>query len=77
LPDLVTIVAWRSCDHTGPVFEGDVLRTELHVEAVHARDGYQLIDLRAVVHAYPAADAGDPTAVDKPVLDWRFVALAR
>jgi hypothetical protein len=30
-----------------------------------------------VVHAYPAADAGDPTAVDKPVLDWRFVALAR
>ncbi|MBV8993219.1 MAG: hypothetical protein JO287_05860 [Pseudonocardiales bacterium] len=77
LPDLVTIVAWRSCDHTGPVFEGDVLRTELHVEAVHPRDGYQLIDLRAVVHACPAEDAGDPTAADKPVLDWRFVALAR
>lgn len=77
LPDLVTIVAWRSCDHTGPVFEGDVLHTELHVEAVHARDGYQLIDLRAVVHACPAADSGDPAAVDKPVLDWRFVALAR
>jgi acyl dehydratase len=77
LPDLVTIVAWRSCDHTGPVFEGDVLRTELHVEAVHARDGYQLIDLRALVHGCPAASAGDPTAVDKPVLDWRFVALAR
>jgi len=77
LPDLVTIVAWRSCDHTGPVFEGDVLRTELHVEAVHPGDGYQLIDLRAVVHACPAEDAGDPTAADKPVLDWRFVALAR
>jgi acyl dehydratase len=77
LPDLVTIVAWRSCDHTGPVFEGDVLRTELHVEAVHPRDGYQLIDLRAVVHACPAEEAGDPSAADKPVLDWRFVALAR
>jgi acyl dehydratase len=77
LPDLVTIVAWRSCDHLGPVFEGDVLRTEVHVEAVQARDGYQLIDLRAVVHGCPAADAGDPAAADKPVLDWRFVALAR
>ncbi|MGH3770060.1 MAG: hypothetical protein ACRDRW_01435, partial [Pseudonocardiaceae bacterium] len=77
LPDLVTIVAWRSCEHTGPVFEGDVLRTELRVEAVHQRDGYQLLDLRAVVHSCSAADAGDPTASGKPVLDWRFVALAR
>jgi acyl dehydratase len=77
LPDLVTIVAWRSCEHTGPVFEGDVLRTELRVEAVHQRDGYQLIDLRAVVHGCPAADAGDPAATQMPVLDWRFVALAR
>ncbi len=77
LPDLITIVAWRSCEHTGPVFEGDVLRTELHVDAVHRRNGYQLIDLRAVVHGCPAADAGDPAAAEKPVLDWRFVALAR
>lgn len=73
----MTIVAWRSCDHTGPVFEGDVLRTELRVEAVHRRDGYQLIDLRAVVHACPAEDAGDLNAAEKPVLDWRFVAIAR
>ena len=77
LPNLVTIVAWRSCEHTGPVFEGDVLRTELHVEAVHQSEGFRLIDLRAVVHSCPAADAGDPTAPQLPVLDWRFVALAR
>ncbi|MGH3811813.1 MAG: MaoC family dehydratase [Pseudonocardiaceae bacterium] len=77
LPDLITIVAWRSCEHTGPVFEGDVLRTELHVEAVHQRDGYQLIDLRAVVHSCSTEDAGDQTAAQMPVLDWRFVALAR
>jgi acyl dehydratase len=77
LPDLVTIVAWRSCDHTGPVFEGDVLRTELHVEGVHQRDGYLLIDLRALVHGCPGQDAGDRAAAEKPVLDWRFVALAR
>jgi acyl dehydratase len=77
LPDLVTIVAWRSCEHTGPVFEGDVLRTELHVEGVHPRDGHQLIDLRAVVHACPEQYAGDPEGAETPVLDWRFVALAR
>lgn len=77
LPDLVTIVAWRSCEHTGPVFEGDVLRTELHVEAIHQRAGYRLIDLRAVVHGCPAEDAADLAAAEKPVLDWRFVALAR
>ncbi len=77
LPNLLTILAWRSCEHTGPVFEGDVLRTELHVEAVHQRDGHRLLDLRAVVHSCPAADAGDPAAAQKPVLDWRFVALAR
>jgi hypothetical protein len=59
------------------VFEGDVLRTELHVEGAHQRDGYQLIDLRALVHACSGQDAGDRAAVEKPVLDWRFVALAR
>ncbi len=69
LPDLVTIVAWRSCDHTGPVFEGDVLRTEVEVEAVHRHDGHRLVDLRAVVHAC--------RDIDEPVLDWRFVALVR
>ena len=28
IPALATIVAWQGCDHLGPVFEGDVLRTE-------------------------------------------------
>ena len=25
LPSLATIVAWRSCEHSAPVFEGDIL----------------------------------------------------
>ena len=37
LPALVTIVAWRSCDHPAPVFEGDVLSTEVAVEARRRR----------------------------------------
>ena len=33
LPDLATIVAWRSCEHSAPVFEGDILSTEVTVVA--------------------------------------------
>jgi acyl dehydratase len=61
LPNLVTIVAWRSCDHLGPVFEGDVLATELTVEAVHEEG---LVDLRALTRTD-----------EKEVLDWRFIGL--
>ena len=32
IPAIATILAWGGCDHLGPVFEGDVLRTELRVE---------------------------------------------
>jgi len=81
LPNLVTILAWRSCDHTGPVFEGDVLRTEVTVEAVHpltlggstslprgAQSG--MVDLHALVWASRAGEDAE-----QPVLDWRFVGL--
>ncbi|HEX3545450.1 MAG TPA: MaoC family dehydratase [Mycobacterium sp.] len=32
LPNLVTVLSWQSCDHTGPVREGDTLYSELHVD---------------------------------------------
>jgi acyl dehydratase len=65
LPNLVTILAWRSCDHLKPVFEGDVLATELTVEGVHPVADAGLVELRAVTSA---EDRGE-------VLDWRFVGL--
>jgi acyl dehydratase len=68
LPALATVLAWRSCDHLGPVFEGDVLRTELHVDGVEPLGDGGLVDLRALVSA-ARADG------DEAVLDWRFVAL--
>jgi len=68
LPNLVTIVAWRSCDHTGPVFEGDVLATELSVGDVHPLQRGGLVDLRAVT----SADRGEGP---EPVLDWRHLGL--
>lgn len=71
LPALATIVAWRGCDHTGPVFEGDALSTELTVVGTEPLDGGGgLVDLRAVVSAEREGTDG---AV--PVLDWRLVAL--
>ncbi|HLF41694.1 MAG TPA: MaoC family dehydratase [Acidimicrobiia bacterium] len=80
LPNLVTILAWHSCDHTGPVFEGDVLKTELSVEAVHPLGTGGMVDLRAVVHAErvggEASGGGGPgTGEGVQVLDWRFVGL--
>ena len=32
LPNMVTVLGWQSCDHTGPVHESDTLYSELHVE---------------------------------------------
>ncbi|MGP0052135.1 MAG: MaoC family dehydratase [Solirubrobacteraceae bacterium] len=68
IPALATIVAWHGCDHLGPVFEGDVLRTELTVED---RGAGGLAELRARVSALRAGGAGEP----EPVLDWSFVAV--
>ena len=69
LPNLVTVLGWESCDHTGPVHEGDTLYSELHVESATPTDhggraGAAVAGLRAV--------GGEP---DRQVLDWRFSAL--
>jgi acyl dehydratase len=72
IPNLVTVLAWRSCDHLAPVFEGDVLRSVVTVESVERSadvDG-ALVDLRVQTRAdRPAGE--DP----QPVLDWRLVAM--
>jgi acyl dehydratase len=75
LPNLVTFIAWRSCDHTAPVFEGDVLRSEFEVEAVHPLGSAGgLLDLRVQVFAERGAEAPKPEK-DVQVLDWRVIAL--
>jgi len=68
-PSLATILAWRSCDHLGPTFEGDRLATTVAVERVQPLPHGALVDLRARV----AVDRGDAGLT--PVLDWRLVAL--
>ena len=66
IPAIATIIAWKSCEHIGPVFEEDVLRTELRVDET-AADG--IVSLRARVTSVRAGS--EPT----PVLDWSFVAV--
>jgi len=64
-PDLLTVLSWTSCDHVGPVREGDTLHTQVEVLAVRPGAVGNEVDLRAFVTARPA----------RPVLDWRFTAL--
>lgn len=69
LPALATIVAWHSCDHLGPVFEGDTLRSEVELESTEALDGGGgLAHLRSRV----TADRDGGPAL---VLDWRLVGV--
>ena len=69
IPSIATILAWEGCDHLGPVFEGDVLRSELNVVATASLEQGGRAQLRALVSA--VREESEPEAV----LDWRFVAL--
>ncbi len=68
LPNLVTIIGWHHCNHLAPVFEGDVLRSTVHLESTEALpDGGGFVTLRIEV----SAQRKDGTLAD--VLDWRLV----
>ena len=67
----MTIVGWHAADHTGPVFEGDTLRSRLALELRESLPhGGGLVHLRSSVSAV-RADGGE----SEDVLDWRFVAV--
>lgn len=66
---LLTVVAWRSCDHVDPVFDNDLLQTSFTIDAVApVGSGMALVDARVSVDAVRSA---------KPVrvLEWRPVLL--
>lgn len=68
VPSILTVAGWHSCDHTGPVHEGDTLRSRLRVERTEPlAGGGGLVHLRSRVRA----DAEEP----RDVLDWRFAAV--
>ena len=69
LPNLATVLAWDSCDHIGPVHEGDTLISQLSVQAAEPLDEGGLLRLRSVVSAV------EPDGRAREVLDWHFWAL--
>jgi acyl dehydratase len=70
LPELVTVVSWEGCDHTGPVYEGDTLRSAVTVTGTRALPGGGgLVGLRSIVRAHRA----DGVVAD--VLDWRLTGV--
>lgn len=69
-PDMVTVLAWDGCDHTGPVHEGDTLRSHIRVDDVRRLEDGHVVDLRVSVSA--DSDSAEPS---RNVLDWRFSAL--
>ncbi|MDT5350383.1 MAG: hypothetical protein QOH91_3670 [Mycobacterium sp.] len=71
LPNLVTVLGWESCDHTGPVHEGDTLYSELHVESAEPTRHGGVLGLRSLVYAVSESD----DKPDRSVLDWRFSVL--
>ncbi len=68
LPSMVTVTGWQSCDHVGPVHEGDTLRSVISIERLQPLpNGGSMAHIRSVVDA-----DGEPS---RRVLDWRFVAV--
>jgi acyl dehydratase len=69
LPAMLTVLGWHSCDHVGPVREGDTLSSEVVVgAAVDLPGGGVALDLRSLVTAH----RGDG---DAAVLDWSYTVL--
>lgn len=69
---MVTVLAWHSCDHTGPVHEGDTLTSTVEVDDVQpGPDDGRPVHLRSRV----SARSIDRPSDSRVVLDWRYVAL--
>lgn len=69
IPDLITVLAWRSCDHLGPVFEEDLLTFHSRVDAVERAGGFLIADVTVTGRAH----RGGADPVD--VLDFKPVVL--
>jgi 2-methylfumaryl-CoA hydratase len=70
LPGMLTILGWFRCDHVAPVFEEDVLESQVTIESLLPVDNKQGAGL-AVLHVETFACRQDRVKV----LDWRLAAL--
>ncbi|MGI9323476.1 MAG: hypothetical protein ACR2PJ_07840, partial [Pseudomonadales bacterium] len=69
MPDLVMPLAWYQCDHLAPVFEEDLLQSEVSIGEVKELPQGRLVKLRVGV----TACRGDEAETSQ-VLDWQLAA---
>jgi acyl dehydratase len=69
LPDLASILAWESCEHLGPTFEGERLHSRVEIATCEPLADGGLVHLRV-----RTSSTGDDELA-RDVLDWRLVAL--
>jgi len=74
LPNLVTFLAWRGCDHTAPVFEDDILRSEISVVDKQTLRQGGFLDLHVEVFAERGGQAPE-SGNNIKVLDWKPLVL--
>jgi acyl dehydratase len=74
IPDLVTILGWLHCDHVAPVFEGDILRSQVTLLDSRPVTGGSIAVLHVETFSERGAEAPEP-ADDIKVLDWRVAVL--
>ncbi len=78
LPGMATVVGWHHCDHTGPVFEGDLLSfRHTLLDLTPASQGRALaVQVEGFAHR-PETDGLPETGSEGvKVLDWTLIAAA-
>jgi acyl dehydratase len=73
MPAIVTVVAWSGCDHTAPVVEDDLIRSQFKViDVTPAKPGGDLVELH--VESFAARPGHTSGELDEQkVLDWRLI----
>lgn len=74
LPNLLSIIGWRRCDHTAPVFENDILHSEITVTNKQQLKSGGLLDLHIKVFA-ERGDQAPEAGENILVLDWECIAV--
>jgi acyl dehydratase len=70
MPNMLTICAWRECDHLGPVYEQDVLRSVITIgDKYPIESGGGLVDIIVEVYAQGSAETDE----ENRVLNWSLV----
>lgn len=73
LPNMLGLIGWQGCEHTAPVLEEDIIRTEFTVTSeTPVAAGGKLMELHALTFA-KRAGADGKSYEESAVLDWRLV----